>query len=142
MLMIDVDAFKRLNDHYGHLAGDAVLRHVADVVRGHARLGDTVARYGGDEFAVVLFGVGSAEAVNVAERMRATVASPQMTGDPDVLNVTLSVGVASRWPWGVSARKLVEAADQALLEAKRRGKDRTVSSALRSSVTPPTSTSV
>jgi diguanylate cyclase (GGDEF)-like protein len=115
---------------------------VADVVRGHARLGDTVARYGGDEFAVVLFGVGSAEAVNVAERMRATVASPLMPGAPDVLSVTLSVGVASRWPWGVSARKLVEAADQALLEAKRRGRDRTVSSALRRSVAPPTGTSV
>jgi diguanylate cyclase (GGDEF)-like protein len=121
LLMIDIDHFKRLNDTYGHPAGDAVLRSVARAIAGCTRPSDLVARYGGEEFAVVLSGVDRADGLAVAERIRRQVAQ----ADSGPHRVTVSLGVAQFWPYrGDSGEQLLVRADQALYAAKHGGRNR------------------
>ena len=126
VLMIDLDLFKRINDAYGHSAGDAVLRGVALALRRNVRKVDVVARYGGEEFCIVLPRVGKPEALEVAEKLRRSVAAtalpaPEGTGS---VRVTLSIGVATLGIDADDVASLVEKADSALYEAKRLGRDR------------------
>jgi diguanylate cyclase (GGDEF)-like protein len=121
-VLIDLDDFKRVNDELGHPAGDALLRRVADALRAEVRPYDQVARYGGDEFVLVLPGAEEQTARVVAERVRAHV----QTGAPEGSDGPLgdcSIGV-SAWQPGMSADELLAAADRALLLAKRTGKGR------------------
>ena len=113
-----------MNDTYGHAAGDAVLRELANVLRATLREIDLAARWGGEEFALVLPGTDLAGAVRVAERVRERL-SEQVVTAPDGarIRVTASFGVAA-YPDLGSAADLLEAADAALYEAKRAGKNR------------------
>lgn len=121
LLMIDIDHFKRLNDTYGHPAGDAVLRSVARAIAGCTRPSDLVARYGGEEFAVVLSGIDSGQALAVAERIRRQVA----LAESGQHRVTVSIGVAQYRPsGGDDAEQLLSRADQALYAAKHGGRNR------------------
>lgn len=124
-LMLDIDRFKRFNDTRGHQCGDAVLRHVADILRGVARQVDVVARYGGEEFVVLLPNTDIEGALRVAERIRAGVAErPLRFGALDV-GVTVSVGVATNAESGVETTEaLVKLADDGLYAAKRAGRNR------------------
>lgn len=118
VVLLDIDHFKNLNDTYGHVVGDAVLRQVAAALRECGREYDTVARYGGEEFAAVLPGCSSALALQVAERLRRAVEE----AGTDV-PVTASAGVAT-YPYdGVDAESLLQAADQALYASKRSGRN-------------------
>jgi diguanylate cyclase (GGDEF)-like protein len=119
LLLVDLDHFKDINDHYGHLAGDDVLRRVAEVLQDVARDGDVVARVGGEEFCVLLPNTSSIGARLPAERVRAAVA---IIRDP--VPLTVSVGVSSFPEDAPIARELFERADEALYEAKRRGRNR------------------
>jgi diguanylate cyclase (GGDEF)-like protein len=121
-LMIDLDHFKRVNDERGHLVGDAVLRAVATTLAGGVRKTDRCARYGGEEFVVLLPSSPKADALAVAEKLRASVAALA----PGGIGVTVSIGVASLPEDASSAERLFDAADQALLQAKRAGRDRVV----------------
>ncbi len=124
LVMIDVDHFKTVNDRWGHPVGDRALRLVAEALRGRVRLADSVARYGGEEFAVVMPGASLAEAQTAAERLRAAVET--MGFMPDGVTpypLTISLGVATH-PAGGSAEQLIAAADGALYEAKRGGRNR------------------
>jgi two-component system cell cycle response regulator len=123
VLMIDVDHFKRVNDTYGHAAGDIVLREVAERVRGHLRAADVVARYGGEEFMVVMSGAATEDARQVAERLRNAIAAAPVQADGHALQVTASVGVAAGEP-GVGCDEVVGAADAALYRAKNSGRNR------------------
>jgi diguanylate cyclase (GGDEF)-like protein len=126
VLSIDVDGFKALNDGLGHSAGDALLREVADRLRGAVRADDTVARLGGDEFAVLVeqAGEGDDEAVATATRVREVLSRPvALPGGP--VTVSASVGVAVG-RGRTAATSLVADADLALYAAKLDGRDRTV----------------
>jgi diguanylate cyclase (GGDEF)-like protein len=121
LIMIDLDHFKRLNDNHGHQAGDEVLRLVAQVLRDNGPAGSVPARYGGEELALILPGTGPGEGVEVAERIRAAIATA-----PGPVPVTASLGVAWGPGSGGSPHELLAAADAALYEAKRGGRNRVV----------------
>jgi diguanylate cyclase (GGDEF)-like protein len=128
LVMLDIDDFKQVNDRYGHIQGDLVLREVARVLRDSSREIDDPARYGGEELAVVLPGTDLQGAYNLAERVRTGIEAlrlPLLDGD-GTLSVTASFGVATLPGSGYDMRSLIEAADEALYKAKRTGKNKTV----------------
>lgn len=125
--MIDVDHFKSYNDLYGHMAGDTCLRAIADVINAHAsRAGDVAARFGGEEFSVLMSDTGETEAVNVAEAVLAGIQALDLPhAGSSRGRVTISAGVAVRQAASAqTAPQFVEAADQALYRAKRSGRCR------------------
>jgi diguanylate cyclase (GGDEF)-like protein len=120
LVLIDVDHFKAVNDEYGHQAGDEVLRRVGAAVASVARAADLAARFGGEEFVLLVPDCDETRAVGVAERVRAAIAT---CGGP--VSVTASAGVAvGRWP-GLTRDGLIRVADEALYRSKRAGRDRT-----------------
>jgi diguanylate cyclase (GGDEF)-like protein len=129
LVMLDIDNFKRVNDTYGHPAGDLVLKEVARVLREFSREIDEPARYGGEELAVVLPGTDEEGAFQLAERVRAGIEAlrlPIRTAEDEPLRVTASLGVATHPDVSADPRELVADADSALYEAKHAGKNRTV----------------
>jgi diguanylate cyclase (GGDEF)-like protein len=121
VLFIDLDHFKQVNDEYGHLAGDSVLQEVSAVIRGALRSVDTLGRWGGEEFVVVLPEVDSNGALIVAERIREAVAEHRFSSAP--CRLTASIGVASYPDDAESRTKLIDAADRAMYAAKRLGRN-------------------
>ncbi|MFL6229888.1 MAG: diguanylate cyclase [Pyrinomonadaceae bacterium] len=121
LLLLDIDLFKRVNDTYGHDTGDDVLRRLANTLQAGTRGIDTAARIGGEEFAVILTETDFDHALEVAERLRVSVAETQL---PVAGHVTVSIGLAEFNPQSREARELVAAADAALYEAKRQGRNR------------------
>ena len=123
MLMMDLDRFKAYNDRHGHPAGDALLHRVATAIAGAARTGDRVYRYGGDEFALILPGTTTADAVRLGERIRKAV--NRITAGESA-EVTITVGVASLPADATDRAGLIAAADMALYHGKGAGEDRVV----------------
>jgi diguanylate cyclase (GGDEF)-like protein len=126
LAIIDVDHFKHYNDHYGHPAGDRVLRDLADVLRAFFRSGDMAARYGGEEFGVILFNVPKSEGMKVLERLRGVVESKEFPGGRSQPGgrLTLSAGVAGCPEDAAEAEPLLQSADAALYCAKQSGRNR------------------
>jgi two-component system, cell cycle response regulator len=124
MLLLDLDAFKQINDRHGHAAGDEALCHVTQALRRCLRPGDHLGRYGGEEFAVILPDTSAEEAERVAERLRAAVASLEPVWAPGAGRVTLSGGIAFATPGRASFSQLMVRADQALYRAKNAGRNR------------------
>lgn len=120
VIMLDIDAFKLVNDNHGHVAGDFILEEVARALRATVRLVDTAARYGGDEFAVLLPESDLRAAMVVAERLLQRIAQQRFAFDDRELDVKVSIGVAMHHK-GESATELVKAADGELYRAKREG---------------------
>jgi diguanylate cyclase (GGDEF)-like protein len=122
----DLDHFKAINDTYGHLAGDAALAAAADILRGQLRPYDLIGRFGGEEFSILLPNASTAEAVQVAERLRATLAREPLPGahSHDPLQITVSIGVAAtEHPADRDLTDLLAAADAALYQAKSDGRN-------------------
>jgi diguanylate cyclase (GGDEF)-like protein len=123
IVLVDLDDFKRVNDSWGHTAGDYLLVETADRLRSQLRKEDTAARLGGDEFAVLLEeGTGAENAVSAVERMLARIRAPLAVGGVTI-RPTASAGVAVRTPGGCGAEELLQQADFALYAAKAEGKD-------------------
>ncbi len=123
-LMIDVDHFKRFNDGYGHLVGDVVLKQVAGIIKKNTRELDLVGRYGGEEFGVLLVETDEQAAFLVAERIRRSIAEREFKAYDENLRVTVSIGCSTYSRTLAETNLIVEAADSALYQAKRQGRDR------------------
>jgi two-component system cell cycle response regulator len=125
VIMADIDHFKRINDSLGHLAGDRVLRHVAQRLQTAVRPYDAVGRYGGEEFLVVLPRCDADISLTLAQRLcRCVAAEPAIAGGRAV-PVTISLGVAA-WDGEASAQEVVRLVDEAMYRAKREGRNRAV----------------
>ncbi len=125
VLMVDIDRFKQLNDTFGHAVGDQVLREVAQALAGAVREGDVPARFGGEEFVVLLRNPGLRIAVEVGERVRLAVAALDLRR-LGVTGVSVSVGVAVAEGPEAELHDVIDEADRALYRAKRAGRDRVV----------------
>ena len=126
LLMLDLDHFKRVNDSFGHLAGDAVLRQVAAGIASRLRAQDVAGRYGGEEFLVILPGTTVDGAVQLAEELRTSIAAGRIEiGDGHAITITISIGVSGGVPaTGQRVEDLIDGADRALYSAKENGRDR------------------
>ena len=121
LLFGDIDNFKLLNDRHGHLVGDDVLRRVGQVLAASIRGGDVAARYGGDEFAVLLLGADATQALQVAERIRQRVG--ELRVGPGAETTSISIGFATLPGDGASSEELLASADRGMYAAKERGRD-------------------
>jgi diguanylate cyclase (GGDEF)-like protein len=122
LLMLDIDHFKQVNDTLGHLAGDAVLRDLANIARSRLRPDDLLARYGGEEFAIFLPETPLAGAVKAAEELRKLVDQHPFIVEEQTIHVTVSIGAAELQP-GMSVDALFKAADDMLYAAKNKGRN-------------------
>jgi diguanylate cyclase (GGDEF)-like protein len=125
VLFLDLDHFKRFNDTFGHDAGDAVLRRMAEVFREHFRGDDVICRYGGEEFAIILPESNAIEAAKRADLLRGEARKIEIRYQGQLLNpVTFSVGVAAFPDNGATVEEILRAADQSLYQSKAEGRDR------------------
>jgi len=122
--MLDIDKFKEYNDHYGHLSGDLVLKHLSNIVSRSVKEGDVVARYGGEEFVILMPGRGKAEALAEAEGIRRAIKDSPLKLRRQDANITVSIGVSSYPEDAGLEEELVRVADDRLYKAKAGGRDR------------------
>ena len=127
ILMIDIDHFKKVNDKYGHLTGDDVLRHLSKEIASVLRTSDVLGRYGGEEFCVFLPNTSEGDAVGLAERIRAGVEASSFQDAQGLIKTTVSIGVADSVRAGYDFKGLVATADSAMYGAKNGGRNRVVS---------------
>ncbi|MDJ0623782.1 MAG: diguanylate cyclase [Desulfocapsaceae bacterium] len=125
VLMIDVDNFKHVNDTYGHIAGDEVLRDIGKIFKETLRSFDSAGRYGGEEFLVVLVDSGDDNAKQVAERIRQAVENHSINYEDQTIKVTVSIGIAMVSPDDTNENSLINRADKALYAAKENGRNQT-----------------
>ncbi len=127
LMMLDLDYFKKINDTFGHQAGDAVLMTVAELIDKHVRGIDYVGRYGGEEIVIVLPDTSETESVEIAERIRRSLAStPIGVSETHFVNVTVSIGIAMFPKDGVNEESLLKSADEAMYHAKESGRNQVV----------------
>lgn len=124
LLMFDIDFFKKINDEYGHGGGDEAIRHISDLLKKTLRESDTAGRYGGEEFAVTLVDTPREGAVVFADRLRSLIEKSSIFYDDKVINVTVSIGVATFSSDFQKHEEWIEAADIALYQAKETGRNR------------------
>jgi diguanylate cyclase (GGDEF)-like protein len=125
MLLFDIDHFKLVNDTYGHACGDMALKHIAQILMDNIRSSDIAARYGGEEFVVLIAHPGKALAMNVAERIRATIAASEIKHKGHSIRLTISCGVACYdKDLDISVEAMIDRADKALYRSKQEGRNR------------------
>jgi diguanylate cyclase (GGDEF)-like protein len=124
LIMMDADHFKRINDEFGHQTGDAVLCHMVSRIRLHLRTDDLLGRFGGEEFVLILPGLDTDSAAQVAERIRVGLCSQPWQTEGTPVNLSISLGVACSDQHGYNFDLLLGAADRALYQAKALGRNR------------------
>jgi diguanylate cyclase (GGDEF)-like protein len=126
-IMIDIDLFKDINDTYGHMAGDSVLRELSFVLSKSVRIGDTVGRYGGEEFGIILPDVKYEDIYPLCERIRENVFNNKFYADDNIIHVTTSIGACYKDPKvNMTVNEVIKAADDALYSAKNIGRNKAV----------------
>ena len=125
-ILIDIDYFKRVNDTYGHAAGDVVLKSIATTIRNTARKGDFFCRIGGEEFLMICQDkkIDTRSTVIMAERMRELISSTKIDIHDELISVTISIGIALKEPSMETEEQLIKTADKALYAAKNAGRNR------------------
>lgn len=124
LIIFDLDYFKKINDTYGHLTGDAVLKQVSELVRGQIRKGDIFSRYGGEEFALIIKDVSLDEGLLIAEKIRVSIENNQFIGSNDTnIHCTISLGVTEYSKDSKDFLDMIRVADIALYEAKASGRN-------------------
>jgi diguanylate cyclase (GGDEF)-like protein len=123
MLMVDIDHFKNVNDTYGHLAGDSVLRDLASILKKRLRPDDEIGRYGGEEFCAILPETSLEGAVRIGEELRHLVEGHSFVVEGEQIKVTISIG-AAELKKGMDMKAIYKAADEMLYQAKRSGRNR------------------
>ncbi len=127
LIMVDVDHFKSFNDRYGHPLGDSLLAAISKILLSQVRGIDSVSRYGGEEFAIILPDTQLEQVIEVAHRLERSIKEKSFAGiEEQTINMTISLGVASYPDHADSTSKLIDMADQALYRAKRQGRNQTV----------------
>jgi diguanylate cyclase (GGDEF)-like protein len=126
LLMLDIDHFKGINDNFGHLAGDYVLKELATALKSRLRPDDVISRYGGEEFAIVLPETPNEGGTKIAEELRHLIEEHAFTFETEEIKVTVSIGVA-QLAEGLDELAFIKAADDRLYAAKRGGRNRVVS---------------
>jgi diguanylate cyclase (GGDEF)-like protein len=124
LMMFDIDHFKKVNDTYGHPTGDAVIRDTAGMLRETVRTTDICGRYGGEEFAVILVNTRHADALTVAERLRARIEAGTVQHEGHAVRYTVSLGLAEHHEAMADHKAWLERVDHALYESKRNGRNR------------------
>lgn len=127
VLLIDIDHFKKVNDQYGHLSGDDVIRHLTTVINKQLRSSDVLGRYGGEEFCVFMLNTTESDAKGLAERIRVAVEVAPFKNSRDSIKTTVSIGVADSVRAGYDFKGLIATADSAMYAAKNGGRNRVVS---------------
>lgn len=123
LILLDIDRFKYINDTYGHPTGDKAIKHVAEIITTNTRPGDVCFRYGGDEFAILLFDVTNEEAMKLSERIREVVEKSPLTSDNGDVKMTISIGV-SMLDKKVDVATFVNGADRNLYKSKQMGRNK------------------
>ena len=131
LIMLDIDDFKGVNDVYGHVAGDRVLKFVADQIKDCMRTTDYSGRYGGEEFCAILTNTALEGASKIAERLRQSISEREFTGNDDVFTITCTIGLAQFDKDLKTIEEFVNKADEALYRGKRGGKNKVVSNLKR-----------
>ena len=122
--MVDADHFKRINDEYGHLVGDQVIKFIGENLGEGLRAYDSLGRYGGEEFILILPGTVLEEAANIAERMRAVVSNSLVSTDAGKLTFSVSIGVSCLSEEDQSIEDVIDRADKGLIKSKATGRNR------------------
>lgn len=123
LIMCDIDHFKRINDRYGHAAGDAVIKTVAEIIRKSLRTADIAGRYGGEEFAILLLDTTEDQAVYLAERIRRKIEQVEVSYENQPISITMSFGLAERTQEMQDYFQWIDAADKALYTSKAKGRN-------------------
>jgi len=126
LIMFDIDHFKRVNDNYGHPAGDEVIRRTASTLLAGLRESDVAGRYGGEEFAVILVDTDAVGAKVVAERLRTKIEASSVTYEKNIINYTISLGIAELTSKITDPTMWIDTADRGLYNAKRSGRNQAV----------------
>lgn len=126
LIMFDIDHFKKINDSYGHLAGDHVLKHLAMVIKSRIRREDILSRYGGEEFSIILPEIDLENAIQFAEKIRKLVEKAVFTFEDTEIPVTISIGVTNYDTQQADVSEFIKVADEKLYEAKQAGRNRVV----------------
>jgi diguanylate cyclase (GGDEF)-like protein len=127
LIIFDIDYFKKVNDAYGHSVGDTALRHISDIATQTVRTSDILARWGGEEFVVLLPETNLDGTEITGQRLRKNIESQPLTVEAGVLNITISLGItAAAIGYKGVGQSLIDIADEALYEAKRAGRNRAV----------------
>lgn len=125
--MLDIDFFKKVNDTYGHISGDIILKDLVKLLSATIRSNDIVGRYGGEEFGIVIPNVSRQDAQALCERLRKAVEEQKFNIGTQHINITISLGVCFKGPSNsINTMEVIRRADEALYEAKRTGRNKVV----------------